>query len=68
MLLAHGADVNQTLKTPLLRRHNSTSTQSLGEGTTPLMRAAASGDVALMRLLLEQAPTRRCGRRTARRC
>ena len=42
------------LKTPLLRRHNSTSTQSLGEGTTPLMRAAASGDVAMMRLLLER--------------
>ena len=50
VLLAHGADVNQRLKTPLLRRHNSTSTQSLGEGTTPLIRAAASGDVALMRV------------------
>jgi ankyrin repeat protein len=53
VLLAHGADLNQKLKTPLLRRHNSTSTQSLGEGTTPLMRAAASGDVALMHLLLK---------------
>jgi uncharacterized protein len=53
VLLSHGADVNQKLKTPLLRRHNSTSTQSLGEGTTPLLRAAASGDVALMRLLLK---------------
>src|SRR4029453_11846713 len=53
VLLEHGADVNQRLKTPLLRRHNNTSTQSLGEGTTPLMRAAASGDVALMRVLLE---------------
>jgi cytohesin len=53
VLLAHGGDVNQRLKTPLLRRHNNTSTQSLGEGTTPLMRAAASGDVALMRVLLE---------------
>jgi ankyrin repeat protein len=54
LLLAKGADVNQALKTPLLRRHNSTSTQSLGEGTTPLLRAAASGDVAFMRLLLEK--------------
>ena len=54
MLLTHGANVNQKLKTPLLRRHNSTSTQSLGEGTTPLLRAAASGDVALMRLLLSE--------------
>ena len=53
VLLAHGADANQRLKTPLLRRHNNTSTQSLGEGTTPLMRAAASGDVLLMRVLLE---------------
>jgi len=53
VLLAHGADLNQKLKTPLLRRHNSTSTQSLGEGTTPLLRAAASGDVALMRVLLK---------------
>ena len=54
LLLGRGADVNQPLKSPLLRRHNSTSTQSLGEGTTPLMRAAASGDVAFMRLLLER--------------
>ncbi|HEV8396749.1 MAG TPA: ankyrin repeat domain-containing protein [Vicinamibacterales bacterium] len=53
VLLAHGADLNQKLKSPLLRRHNSTSTQSLGEGTTPLLRAAASGDVALMHLLLK---------------
>ena len=54
LLLGHGADVNQALKSPLLRRHNSTATQSLGEGTTPLLRAAASGDVAFMRLLLER--------------
>jgi ankyrin repeat protein len=52
VLLAHGADTKQKLKSPLLRRHNSTSTQSLGEGTTPLLRAAASGDVALMHVLL----------------
>jgi hypothetical protein len=32
VLLAHGADVNQKLKSPLLRRHNSTSTQSPGRG------------------------------------
>lgn len=53
VLVKHGADVNQKLKSPLLRRHNSTSTQSLGEGTTPLLRAAASGDVAMMRALLK---------------
>ncbi len=53
VLLTHGANVNQQLKTPLLRRHNNTSTQSLGEGTTPMIRAAASGDVTLMHLLKE---------------
>jgi ankyrin repeat protein len=54
LLLEHGADPNQTLKTPLLRRHNNASNQALGAGTTPLMRAAKSGDVALMKLLLEK--------------
>ena len=53
LLLSRGVNVNQPLKEPLLRRHNSAATQSLGEGTTPLMRAAASGDVAFMRLLLQ---------------
>ena len=53
LLLAHGANVDQTLKTPLLRRHNNASNQALGGGTTPLMRAANSGDVRLMRVLLE---------------
>jgi len=52
LMLAKNADIEQKLKTPLLRRHNSTSTQSLGDGTTPLMRAAATGDVEVMRLLL----------------
>jgi ankyrin repeat protein len=53
VLLAHGADVDQGLKTPTLRRHNSTGIQTLGAGTTPLMRAAKSGDVPLMRILLQ---------------
>ncbi len=53
LLLANKkTDIEQKLKTPLLRRHNSTSTQSLGDGTTPLLRAAATGDVEVMRLLL----------------
>jgi ankyrin repeat protein len=52
LLLAKNPDLEQKLKTPLLRRHNSTSTQSLGDGTTPLMRAAYTGDVEVMRLLL----------------
>jgi ankyrin repeat protein len=53
VLLAHGANVDAALKTPILRRHNNASNQTLGAGTTPLMRAAKSGDVALMRMLLD---------------
>jgi uncharacterized protein len=52
ILLAYGADPNAVLKTPILQRHNNAPNQNLGEGTTPLMRAAKSGDVAVMRLLL----------------
>jgi ankyrin repeat protein len=52
VLLDYGADPNQPLKTPMLRRYNNASNQNLGTGTTPLMRAAKSGDVALMRLLI----------------
>jgi uncharacterized protein len=51
-LLARGAKTNLALKTPVLQRHNNGPNQNLGEGTTPLMRAAKSGDVAVMRLLL----------------
>jgi ankyrin repeat protein len=54
ILLDRGADPNQRLKSATLRRHNSAGIQSLGEGTTPLMRAAYSGDVALMRVLLDR--------------
>ena len=53
LLLAHGADPNQTLKTPVLRRHNSPGNQFLGAGSTPLMRAARGGDIPLMELLIE---------------
>lgn len=52
-LLKHGANVNAVLKTTLLRRHHSTGDGSLGEGTTPLMRAARFGDAAAMRVLIE---------------
>ncbi len=57
-LLKHGADVNAVLKTTTLRRHHSTGDGSLGEGTTPLMRAARFGDAAAMRVLIEGG----CGR------
>ena len=52
-LLRHGADPNAVLKTPTLRRHHSSGDGALGEGTTPLMRAARFGDAAAMRVLVE---------------
>ena len=52
-LLEYGADPDARLKTTILQRHNNAPNQALGEGTTPLMRAAKSGDVVVMRLLLD---------------
>ena len=54
-LLAHGANVNQRLTAPTLDRvHNDgNSDASLGDGATPLMRAAKQADVTVMRLLLD---------------
>ena len=52
-LLAYGAEPDRALKTTLLQRHNTAGNRYLGEGTTPLMRAAKSGDVVLMKLLLD---------------
>jgi ankyrin repeat protein len=53
LLLNRGADPNAALKSPILQRHNNAPLQTLGEGTTPLMRAAKSGDVELMRVLVD---------------
>jgi uncharacterized protein len=52
-LLAHGADPNAVLSKPLLARHHNPGDGALGQGTTPLMRAARAGDVPVVRLLLE---------------
>jgi ankyrin repeat protein len=52
MLLAHGANPNARLKTTLLQRLHTTGDEAIGEGSTPFMRAAKSGDIAVMRLLL----------------
>jgi len=52
MLLTHGADPNAKLKAPLFQRHHTGGDRALGAGSTPFMRAAKSGDVAVMRLLL----------------
>ncbi len=51
-LLAHGADVNATLTAPLEQRNHTAGDPGLGAGATPLMRAAKSGDVDVMRLLI----------------
>ena len=52
LLLAHGADPNARLSGPLFQRHHTAGDRALGEGSTPFMRAAKSGDAAVMRMLL----------------
>jgi ankyrin repeat protein len=52
-LLAHGANANARLKKPILQKHHTPGDTNLGEGATPLMRAARASDVAVSRLLLE---------------
>jgi ankyrin repeat protein len=52
LLLKHGANPNGRLKSPLLMRQHNTGDASLGNGATPLMRAAKIGDVELVRTLL----------------
>jgi ankyrin repeat protein len=54
VLLAHGADPNARLKTPLLMRQHNGGDASLNEGATPLMRAAKVSDVTTMSLLLDK--------------
>jgi len=53
-LLDHGADPNQALKTPLLMRQHNFGDGALGDGATPLMRAAKVSDAALMNVLLDK--------------
>lgn len=52
-LLEHGANPNQQLKAPALQRAHTPGDRNLGEGATPLMRAARNGDSAAMRMLME---------------
>jgi uncharacterized protein len=54
VLLAHGANPNLRLRKPIIGRHNNlVGDTSLGEGTTPLLRAAKANDLPVMRLLLD---------------
>ena len=53
VLLSRGADPNARLAGPLFQRHHTAGDRALGEGSTPFMRASKSGDVAVMRLLID---------------
>lgn len=53
MLLARGADANARLRRTALQRLHTPGDPTLTAGATPFMRAAKSGDVTVMRLLLE---------------
>jgi ankyrin repeat protein len=53
LMLEAGATVDAALTSPLLLRHHALGDPALGAGATPLMRTAKTGDVALMRMLLD---------------
>lgn len=53
LALEHGADPNAPLSSPVIGRHHGFGDFALGEGATPLMRAANGSDIELMRLLLD---------------
>jgi ankyrin repeat protein len=51
-LLDRNADPNAALKAPIFQRQHTMGDFALGKGATPFMRAAKSGDVEAMKLLL----------------
>jgi len=53
LLLAHGANPNAQLRTPTLQKNHTPGEPTLGNGATPLMRAAKGGDYRIMEALLE---------------
>ena len=52
LLLERGAEPNARLSKPIMQRHHTGGDGALGDGATPFMRAAKSGDVEVMELLL----------------
>jgi ankyrin repeat protein len=66
VLLEHGSNPNQTLRAPLLMRQHNTGDGALGNGATPLMRAAKALDIELMKTLLDHGadPSRALANRT----
>jgi ankyrin repeat protein len=53
MLLAHGANPNARLKSPIIKRVYNAGDPLLGEGATAFMRAARGGDPTMMQVLLD---------------
>jgi ankyrin repeat protein len=51
-LLDRRANPNVALKAPIFQRQHTIGDATLGKGATPLLRAAKSGDVEMMKLLL----------------
>jgi ankyrin repeat protein len=52
-LLEKKADPNAKLKAAIMQRQHTIGDATLAAGATPLMRAAKSGDIAIVRLLLD---------------
>src|SRR5262249_23219678 len=52
-LLAHDANPNVRLKRPIIGRHHDAGDATMGEGTTPLIRATKNVDIPVIRALLE---------------
>jgi ankyrin repeat protein len=51
--LDRGANPNQRLSKAILQRHHTAGDSTLGDGATPFLRAAKSGDIEMMRTLVE---------------
>lgn len=52
LLLEKGADPNAKLKAAIMQRQHTAGDSTLAAGATPLMRAAKSGDIAMVKVLL----------------
>jgi ankyrin repeat protein len=52
LLLEHKADPNAKLKAALIQRQHTAGDSTLAAGATPLMRAAKSGDIEMVKVLL----------------
>jgi ankyrin repeat protein len=53
LALSHGGDPNARLRKTVLGRHHNFGDATLGEGATPLMRAAKSNDIEAMKVLFD---------------